>query len=88
VLGHQRRHVQRASQERPQVARRHQLLGEAQAHVLAPPLCDQPQVGVVEVKHPVQIRPRRRPGIPAEHGRLFIAQELHRHDRNIDPAGR
>jgi hypothetical protein len=56
--------------------------------MIAAALRDQPHVGVVEVEHAVQLCPRRRPGIPAEHSRLFITQELHRHDRNIDPIGR
>jgi hypothetical protein len=44
-------------------------------------LRDQPQAGVGEVEHPVQLGPRRRARVPAEHGRLFISQEFHRHDR-------
>jgi hypothetical protein len=49
------------------------------------PLRDQPEILVIEVEHPVQLGPRRRACVAAEHGRLFISQELHRHDRNIAP---
>jgi hypothetical protein len=88
VLCHQRRHVQQVSQERPQVPHCGELQGEPEAHVLTAPLGDQPHVGVVKVEHPVQLDPRRRAGVPAEHGRFFISQELHRHARNMAPTGR
>jgi hypothetical protein len=85
VLRHQRRHVQRVRQERPQVPHRGELQGEPEAHVIAAPLGDQPHVGVVEVEHPVQLGPRRRAGVPAEHGRFCVSQELHRHASQHSP---
>ena len=69
------------------VADRGQLQAEPKAHVIAAPLRDQPEVLVIEVEHPVQLGPRRRTRVPAEHG-LFISQELHRHARNIAPTSR
>jgi DNA invertase Pin-like site-specific DNA recombinase len=88
VLYHQRGHVQRVRQERPQVADRGELEREAQAHVVAPPLRDQLEVGIVQVEHAVQLGPRWRARVAAERGCLVIGQELHRHARNIALTGR
>jgi hypothetical protein len=56
--------------------------GGGREPAVAAPLRDQPEILVIEVEHPVQLGPRRRACVAAEHGRLFISQDLHRHDRN------
>src|SRR4029079_6520953 len=53
--------------------------------VVAAPLRDHREILAVEIEHPVPLCPRRRACVAAEHGRLFISQDLHRHDRNIAP---
>jgi hypothetical protein len=76
---HLARHVERVLQERPEPAYGHQLEREAGLHVIpASQVCQLP-VLVIEEEHPLQVRLRRRPRVPAVCRRLVIRQELNRH---------
>jgi len=83
LLGHEvqhhHRHIQRILQEHPHIPHRHQLKTEAQPHVITTTVLDQRPILVIEEEHPLQLRPRRPPDVPAISRRLVISQKLHRH---------
>ncbi|CNG85067.1 Uncharacterised protein [Mycobacterium tuberculosis] len=79
VVQHLGRHVQRIGQEPAHEPRRGHLQREPQPARLAPPLGDQLTVGVVQEEQLLQLRPRRRPGVPAVGGRFLITQEHNWH---------
>jgi hypothetical protein len=62
---HLARHVERILQERPEPAHGHQLEREASLHVVPAPQVHQLPVLVIEEEHPLQVRLRRRPRVPA-----------------------
>ena len=57
----------------------HQLEREASLHVVPAPQVHQLPVLVIKEEHPLQVRLRRRPRVPAVRRRLVIRQELNRH---------
>jgi hypothetical protein len=58
---------------------RHELEREPELQVSTATALDQHPVLVIEEEHPLQVRPRRHPRVPAEARRLIISQKLHRH---------
>src|SRR5664280_3236087 len=69
LLGYEVQHrqwnIQRILQNGPDPADRHQLEREPELHVLAAMTVDQRPVLVIEKEHPLQVRLRRHPRVPA-----------------------
>ena len=78
-IQHRARNVQRIIQERPQPADSHQLQRETDPHVVTAPLVNEIHVLVIQEEHPLQVRLRRIPRVPAVRRRLIIRQELNWH---------
>ena len=77
-IHHRGRHIEGILQG-PKPAHRHQLEREPQLHVFPAAAAGQRPVLVIEEEHPLQVRLRRRPRVPAVRRGLIISQELHRH---------